>query len=173
MNDTATGEDSLGFQPYVEAIAEFLTAEGTRPPITLSIEGQWGCGKSSFMKQLQKEINKKNEAEEEPKYFTVWFNSWKYDKEDELWASFALNFMDELSTQLSWKRLQYSRLKLLGLRYKLKLKSNFLIIVHFSWSILSFILIFSFLSLLTTYVLNSLGMPLPDYIDKELTQKLH
>ena len=27
--DTATGEDSLGFQPYVEAIAEFLTAEGT------------------------------------------------------------------------------------------------------------------------------------------------
>lgn len=170
LNDTATGEDSLGFQPYVEAIAEFLTAEGTRPPITLSIEGQWGCGKSSFMRQLQKEINKKNEAGKEPKYFTVWFNSWKYDKEDELWASFALNFMDELSTQLSWKRLQHSRLKLLGLRYKLKLKSNFLIIVHFLWNILSFILIFSFLSLLTTYVLNSLGMPLPDYIDKELTK---
>ena len=114
LNDVSTKEDVLGFRPYVEAIAEFLTAEGTRPPITLSIEGQWGCGNSSFMKQLQKEINKKNEAEEDPKYFTVWFNSWKYDKEDELWASFALNFMDELSKQLSWKRLQHSRLKLLG-----------------------------------------------------------
>ncbi|WP_269848359.1 P-loop NTPase fold protein [Methanosarcina horonobensis] len=59
-SDTATGKDSLGFKPYVEAIAEFLTAEGTLAPITLSIEGQWGCGKSSFMKQLKEEIEKGN-----------------------------------------------------------------------------------------------------------------
>ncbi|WP_229391787.1 P-loop NTPase fold protein [Methanosarcina sp. DH2] len=60
-NDVSTEEDSLGFRPYVEAIIEFLTADGTRPPITLSIEGQWGCGKSPFMRQLQREINKKIE----------------------------------------------------------------------------------------------------------------
>nr|WP_052721728.1 P-loop NTPase fold protein [Methanosarcina siciliae] len=59
LNDVSTEKDVLGFRPYVEAIAEFLTAEGTRPPITLSIEGEWGCGKSSFMKQLEKEIRKK------------------------------------------------------------------------------------------------------------------
>ncbi len=171
-SDTATGKDSLGFKPYVEAIAEFLTAEGTRPPITLSVEGQWGCGKSSFMQQLKKEISNKNKPEEETKYFTVWFNSWKYDKEDELWASFALNFMDELSNQLSWGRLQYSRLKLFYLRYKLKLKSNFLIVVHFSWSVLSFALIFSFLFLFITYVLNYLGMPLPGFIDDKLIKNL-
>ncbi len=111
---------------------------------------------------------KKNEAGEETKYFTVWFNSWKYEKEDELWASFALNFMDELSEQLSWKRLQHSRLKLFYLRYKLRLKSKFLILVHFSWSILSFILIFSFLFLIITYVLTSLNMPSPSFMDKEL-----
>jgi len=161
LNDVSTEKDILGFQPYVEAIAEFLTAEGTQPPITLSIEGEWGCGKSSFMKQLEKEIRKKNESGKETKYFTVWFNSWKYDKEDELWASFALNFMDKLSEQLSWKRLQLSRLKLFYLRYKLRLKSKFLILVHFFWSILSFILIFSFLFLIITYVLSYLGMPLP------------
>lgn len=171
LSDTATGEDSLGFKPYVEAIVEFLTADGTRPPITLSIEGQWGCGKSSFMRQLQKEINKKNEVKEEPKYFTVWFNSWKYDKEDELWASFALNLMDELSKQLPWGRRQISRLDLLRLRYKLKLKSNFLIIVHFLWSILSFILIFSFLFLVITYVLHYLGLALPYFITEDFFQK--
>lgn len=54
------------------------------------------------------------------------------------------------------------------LRYKLLLKSNFLIFVHFFWNVLSFILIFSFLSLLITYVLHSLGMPLPDFINDEL-----
>ncbi len=168
LNDVSTKEDVLGFRPYVEAIAEFLTAEGTKPPITLSIEGQWGCGKSSFMKQLKEEIDNKNEGKEETKYFTIWFNSWKYEKEDELWASFALNFIDELSKQLSWRRLQSSRIKLFYLRYKLLLKSNFLIFVHFFWNVLSFILIFSFLSLLITYVLHSLGMPLPDFINDEL-----
>ena len=172
LNDVSTKEDVLGFRPYVEAIAEFLTAEGTKPPITLSIEGQWGCGKSSFMNQLKEEIEKKNDGKEETKYFTVWFNSWKYEKEEELWASFALNFMDELSKQLSWRHLQYSRLKLFLLRYKLRLKSNFLIAVHFSWSILSFTLIFSFLFLLATYVLNYLGMPLPYFIDAELIKNI-
>lgn len=88
------------------------------------------------------------------------------------WASFALNFMDELSKQLSWKRLQHSRLKLFYLRYKLKLKSNFLIIVHFSWNILSFVLIFSFSFLFITYILNPLGMRLPDFIDDKLSDKL-
>lgn len=53
-NDTSTDKDSLGFKPYVEAIVEFLTAKCTLPPITMSIEGQWGCGKSSFMKQIEK-----------------------------------------------------------------------------------------------------------------------
>ncbi|WP_440948472.1 P-loop NTPase fold protein [Methanosarcina sp. T3] len=59
-NDLATGKDRLGFQHYVEAIAEFLTDEDTTSPITLSIEGQWGCGKSSFMRQLKDEIEKGN-----------------------------------------------------------------------------------------------------------------
>lgn len=172
LNDVSMKEDMLGFRPYVEAIAEFLTAEGTKPPITLSIEGQWGCGKSSFMKQLKEEIENKNEGKEETKYFTVWFNSWKYEKEEELWASFALNFMDELSKKPSWRRLQYSRLKLFLLRYKLRLKSNFLIFVHFSWSILSFTLIFSFLFLLATYVLNYLGMPLPYFINTGLIKNV-
>lgn len=48
-------------------------------------------------------------------YFTVWFNSWKCEKDEELWASFTLNFMDELSKQLSWGHRQYSRIKLLHL----------------------------------------------------------
>jgi len=54
------------------------------------------------------------------------------------------------------------------LRYKLLLKSNFLIFVHFFWNVISFILIFSLVSLLITYVLHSLGMPLPDFINDEL-----
>ncbi len=171
LNDVSTKDDMLGFRPYVEAITEFLTAEYTHPPITLSIEGQWGCGKSSFMKQLQEAIDNKNKGKNKKEYFTVWFNSWKYEKEDELWASFALNFTDELSKQLSWRHLQQSRLKLFYLRYKLRFKSNFLVFIHFSWNILCFTLIFSFLTLVFIYVLHSLGMPLPSFISDGFIQK--
>ncbi len=74
----ATEEDSLGFKPYVTAIAEFLTNPVTKPPLTLSIEGKCGSGKSSFMRQLEKaieEVSQKNykqelkELKELKKYF--------------------------------------------------------------------------------------------------------
>ncbi|WP_263382201.1 P-loop NTPase fold protein [Granulicella arctica] len=56
VGDHATDVDSLGFSPYVEAIAAFLTSPATEPPLTISIEGEWGSGKSSFMLQLEKTI---------------------------------------------------------------------------------------------------------------------
>lgn len=166
--DTAEGEDSLGFKPYVEAIAEFLTAEGTKPPITLSIEGQWGCGKSSFMKQLEGHIEKLNKSENENseevgsnghidietdseitgrgfwgtlfpknKYFVVWFNCWRYEKEDELWAAFALHFMEQLSEQLSWERRLWAQFKLRILRLEFKWKSKKSIFAHIALFILA------------------------------------
>jgi hypothetical protein len=116
----------LGFKPYVDAVAEFLRSEDTKPPLTLSIEGEWGSGKSSFMGQLRialidggllKLIRKA--WSEEPKIsvgtiwpsmkrlwkraqrrtFTVQFNPWRHDKEESLWATFALEFLRQVSEQ--------------------------------------------------------------------------
>jgi predicted KAP-like P-loop ATPase len=42
-------DDKLGFGTYVSAVAKFLTDSSTKIPLTLSIEGLWGSGKSSFM----------------------------------------------------------------------------------------------------------------------------
>jgi len=100
VRDLPTSLDSLGFKPYVEAIAEFLTNENTKPPLTLSIEGDWGSGKSSFMKQLKVELKGRSGAP------TVEFNAWRHDKEEALWAAFALEFSRRLSKQLKpwWRR---------------------------------------------------------------------
>ncbi len=73
------------------AIAEFLRRPETKPPLTLSVEGKWGSGKSSFMKQLEGVL--KNEGEK-----TVWFNAWRHDKAEQVWAAFALSFIQQLST---------------------------------------------------------------------------
>lgn len=56
VSDQPASTDSLGFEPYVKALTRFLTDERTQPPLTLSIEGEWGSGKSSFMLQLEKAL---------------------------------------------------------------------------------------------------------------------
>ncbi|PHM10874.1 P-loop NTPase fold protein [Nostoc sp. 'Peltigera malacea cyanobiont' DB3992] len=160
VTDQAAESDSLGFEPYVSAIAEFLTNPVTQPPLTISIEGAWGSGKSSFMKQLQKAIEESQQKKFEkslqnnlgkfegnaratirkfkrhernridnsfefiylqilsiyisiykslrlnihklkPKPKTVWFNAWRHDKAEALWAAFALEFLRKISTSRS------------------------------------------------------------------------
>ena len=85
IGDKATSSDSLGFKLYVEALANFFLAPATSAPLTMSIEGAWGSGKSSFMLQLKQQI-----ATQSPAAVSIDFNAWKYEKQEELWAAFAL-----------------------------------------------------------------------------------
>lgn len=94
LSDQPSSDDKLGFRPYVQAIADFLMNQGTRPPLTLSVEGYWGSGKSSFMKQLQSEVENKGAR-------TVWFNAWRYDKEESMLAAFAVALTAELGRHQS------------------------------------------------------------------------
>ena len=110
ISDQPSNSDDLGFEPYVTAIAEFLTSENTKGPLTLSIEGDWGSGKSSFMMLLRREL-KKSEA------LTVNFNAWRHDKEDALWAAFALKFVRDLSQDMSWWNRTKAKIKLNWHRY--------------------------------------------------------
>ncbi|NEP79691.1 MAG: hypothetical protein F6K39_16880 [Okeania sp. SIO3B3] len=129
VGDQPTTNDELGFTPYVIAMAEFLTHKDTKPPLTISIEGEWGSGKSSFMKQLETEVkNKSKELDKEDlekvwqrikkdriifsdisdiyelfrlrlkqETKTIWFNAWRHEKSESLWAAFALSFLEQLS----------------------------------------------------------------------------
>jgi KAP family P-loop domain len=82
-------QDALGFRPYVLAVAEFLTHTNTGTPLTLSIEGEWGSGKSSFMSQVQEQLN-------DQAHLTVSFNAWRHEKDSEMWAAFALTLLNTL-----------------------------------------------------------------------------
>ncbi|MFM6068949.1 MAG: P-loop NTPase fold protein, partial [Sphaerospermopsis kisseleviana] len=129
ISDQPAAKDSLGLTPYVIAMTEFLTHPDTKPPLTISIEGEWGSGKSSFMKQLEDQIKVKSKEIKNKKlaelwtrlkkdYFlfsdlsdiwlflelkfsqetqTVWFNAWRHDKSESLWATFALSFLEQIA----------------------------------------------------------------------------
>lgn len=88
FSDHKTHEDLLGFSPYVGALADRLTSVETQPPITASVEGSWGSGKSSFMAMLAEGIRKRDSQA-----LVIHIDAWQYDQADELWAAFALDFM--------------------------------------------------------------------------------
>lgn len=109
--DVATETDTLGFEPYVAALAAFLSDENTRPPLTVSIEGAWGAGKSSFMRQLSNKLSGHGKI--------VHFSAWLHDKDESVWASFALDFVRSVRAQIpSRKERLWSDLKLATLRFK-------------------------------------------------------
>jgi hypothetical protein len=105
LEDRDTDKDKLGFDPYVKAIAKFLTSKDTKPPLVLSVEGEWGSGKTSFMRLLNKQL--KSEGNQ----FTIWFNPWRHDKEEALWAAFALSFVQQLTKPLLPEQRILGRLK--------------------------------------------------------------
>lgn len=100
INDQATKEDKLGFAPYIDALASFIVHHDTKPPLTVSIEGDWGAGKTSFILQLKETLK-------DMKKITFSFNALIHDKEDALCAAFAEEFIQEIPKQI-WKIVRYN-----------------------------------------------------------------
>lgn len=121
LGDGPALADTLGFTPYVHAVGAFLLSPKTRPPLTMSIEGEWGSGKSSFMLQLRRFLetssvcrrhDEPDATDEQPDdaaaydtCLTFEFNPWRHDKEEAIWAAFAVSFVRETRSNLSfWRR---------------------------------------------------------------------
>lgn len=102
VGDQPTTKDELGFAPYVIAMAEFLTHKDTKPPLTISIEGEWGSGKSSFMKQLESEVKKKSKELDKEDLKKVWQKIKKdriiFSDVSDIYEFFRLKFKQETQT---------------------------------------------------------------------------
>lgn len=88
-------QDKLGFNSTVEALAKFLDNKETVPPLTISVNGPWGSGKSSLMKMLATRL------EETGRWRKVWFNAWHYQKQDQILAAFLKTITTSLTED--WK----------------------------------------------------------------------
>ncbi len=95
-DDVPARVDELGFGPYVDAVTTFLLSDATKTPLTVSIEGEWGTGKTSFMTQLSDGEHVGKE------HATVFFNAWRNDSAESLWAAFALQCVKDLRRHLGW-----------------------------------------------------------------------
>ena len=91
LGDSPTTEDGLGFDPYVNILLEAINNFDAESPLTIGIHGSWGSGKTSLMRMLEKGFEYDNRVK------TIWFNAWRYSKEDIIWRAFIMKLLYKLS----------------------------------------------------------------------------
>lgn len=116
QSDIAATKDELGFDVYVDSIAAFLLSDATKPPLTMSIEGDWGAGKSTFMTLLARRLTDRAEQTEKIKPLVLHFDAWRNEKDEAVWGAFIGHLVRGLmrdrgywascvaELRLSWKR---------------------------------------------------------------------
>ncbi len=70
FTDEAATEDKFGIKDYIGGLARFISTCST--PLTISIQGSWGTGKTSIMNLVKQQLP--NDV------FPVWFNTWQFSQ---------------------------------------------------------------------------------------------
>jgi WD40 repeat protein len=108
VSDIESAEDRLGVGVDVQVLAAVLAAVSTTPPLSIALLGDWGAGKSSFMRQLRGRVAELAERAaraggQNPfaaNVRQVTFNAWHYS-DDHLWVGIVEHLFRELREQPS------------------------------------------------------------------------
>ena len=95
--DYWSGKDLLNIEGDVNALASLVSAWSVEPPLSIGLFGDWGSGKSHFMRQMRQQVErlsrtarnspkKQNEIGYYKNIVQIEFNAWHYI-EGNLWAS--------------------------------------------------------------------------------------
>src|SRR5260370_81491 len=104
LSDKPSDVDLLEFADYAQALNDFIENEKTQTPLTIGIDGAWGSGKTTLMRVIQERRTPKEKRETSRlQARSVWFNAWKYDLEESLWASLALEILSQVRRQCRWR----------------------------------------------------------------------
>ena len=104
LSDTADGKDQLDIEPYAQAMALLLINREVQPPLSIGLFGDWGSGKSFFMRRVEhwvgeygNPVNKETCCSEPVQ---IRFNAWQYVDAD-LWSSLVVHILDRISEALA------------------------------------------------------------------------
>ena len=84
-------DDTFGIEHYVNGLSTFILNSDT--PMTISIQGDWGSGKTSMMNMIQEKISRDA--------YTIWFNTWQFSQ-FELQNELTLSMLYYLLSQLDY-----------------------------------------------------------------------
>lgn len=102
-------EDYLNIDGDAIALAKILCAKDAAPPLAIGLFGEWGSGKTFFMRRLRSHVNQLTEGLVSSdsqaqavycgKVAQIWFNAWHY-QEGNLWASMVSHVFSGLKQEL-------------------------------------------------------------------------
>lgn len=104
LNDQPIGEgtsfsnDGLGFKVYSKILGEVIL--NTPTPFTVGVFGEWGTGKTSLMRMIEKhvtDIDKEN-------VITIWFNAWQFGNEDHPIVPLAIHIVKQLKKEKNFTK---------------------------------------------------------------------
>jgi hypothetical protein len=103
-SDEPSDVDHIGFRADVEALCSVLIAHKVEPPISVGLFGEWGTGKSTFMRLMRDQIralqDEWSDRDDSPfcrSVKQITFNAWNYSDAN-LWASLVTRIFEGLST---------------------------------------------------------------------------
>src|SRR5215212_275359 len=76
ITDDVAFHPILDFEAYSDTIVKMITQ--SHPKFSIGIYGEWGTGKTTLMRVVEDKL-KNNEDN----ILTVWFNAWRYEREDQ------------------------------------------------------------------------------------------
>jgi len=105
--DDTRGEDLLGIEQDVLAFATLIAARSVTPPLSIGLFGEWGSGKSFFMRHLRnavaglaRDAARSGQMQRDQPFYKrivqIEFNAWHY-VEGNLWASLVEHIFRNLS----------------------------------------------------------------------------
>ena len=128
--DTTDGTDQLGIETEVNAFSAVIASKDLNPPLCLGLFGDWGSGKTFFMKRMHDRIgllaNKAREANQESAFCShivqITFNAWHY-VDASLWACLIDRIFEGLDAFIISEQKEHQRKYLLK---ELKLATDLL-----------------------------------------------
>ncbi|MGD1960960.1 MAG: P-loop NTPase fold protein [Fulvivirga sp.] len=112
-HDAIDGEDYLGIEKDVTSFAKVIASNSFTPPLAIALFGQWGTGKSFFMKKLMKRIDMLATSGNDfyrAGIAQIHFNAWSY-LDTNLFASIVAEVFEKLDEYISGNKKSEVRIK--------------------------------------------------------------
>ncbi len=88
LSDQPADRDQLNFGPYVRTLVDIISDPGSDTPLTVGVFGDWGRGKTSLMRMVERQLKERTQEEQQAfAVLPIWFNAWLYSREGTLWRA--------------------------------------------------------------------------------------
>ena len=81
ITDMPSGSAINNYEKLSSVLIDVI--KNSDPHFTIGIYGEWGTGKTTLMRMMEKELKETNETDP-PKILPIWFDAWRYEGEEQL-----------------------------------------------------------------------------------------